>query len=234
MLTTRFSTRQVLEDTSEERRKLEAELEKFQVLGSKIESEITSLQKNMELLNKLEGITEKGKHTGDEVIGMAKYVMEQRVEKAKEMITVQDQKRLNLVQLNFIQRKMAELGRGGGKMERDAILVVDREAGKGGKVRLNYLVSDVAWHPEYKVRAGKVTEDVQVDYQANLRQHSGEDWNQVKMTLSTAQPMLNASPPELCMLQPILVTRGAPGAPPMPGGGSFSSPFANSYAPAEI
>ena len=234
VLTTRFSTRQVLEDTSEERRKLEAEMERFQVLGSKIESEITSLQKNMELLNKLEGITEKGKHTGDEVIGMAKYVMEQRVEKAKEMISVQDQKRLNLVQLNFIQRKMAELGRGGGKMERDAILVVDREAGKGGKVRLNYLVSAVTWHPEYKVRAGKVTDDVQVDYQANLRQHSGEDWNQVKMTLSTAQPLLNAAPPELCMLQPILVTRGAPGGPPMPGGGGFASPFANSYAPAEI
>jgi hypothetical protein len=81
------------------------------------------------------------------------------------------------------------------------------------------------------VRAGKVSEDVQVDYLANLMQHSGEDWNQVKMTLSTAQPMLNASPPELCMLQPILVMRGAPGAPPMPGGGAFASPFANSYAP---
>src|SRR5689334_13989517 len=34
VLTTRFRTRQVLEDTSEERRKLETELEKFVVLGS--------------------------------------------------------------------------------------------------------------------------------------------------------------------------------------------------------
>src|SRR5205807_4747199 len=122
---------------------------------------------------------------------MAKYVMEQRIERAKEMVTVQEQKRLNAIQLNFITRKMGELGRGSGKMERDAILVVDREAGKGGKVRLNYLVSSVAWHPEYKVRAGKISEEVQLDYQANLMQHSGEDWNQVKMTLSTAQPMLN-------------------------------------------
>jgi hypothetical protein len=233
VLTTRFSTRQVLEDTSEDRRKLEAELEKLQVIASKIDSELATLQKNIDLLNKLETVTEKGKHTGDEVIAMTKYVMEQRGERAKEMVSIQDQKRLNAIQLNFIQRKIGELGRGSGRMERDAIIVVDRENGKGGKVRLNYLVGSVAWHPEYKIRANKVKEDVQVDYQANLMQHSGEDWNHVTMTLSTAQPMLNASPPELCMLQPILIVRGAPGGPPMPGSG-VASPFANAMPSGDI
>jgi hypothetical protein len=216
VLTTRFTTRQVLEDTSEERRKLEADQEKYQVVSARIASDMNNLQKNMELLSKLEAVAQHTGHSGDEVIAMAKYVMEQRVEKAKDMVAVQEQKRLNDIQLAFIQRKMAELGRGGGRMERDAVVVVDREAGKGGKIRLNYLVSAVAWHPEYKVRAGKVAEDVQIDYLANLTQHSGEDWNHVNMTLSTAEPMLNASPPELCMLQPILVARGSPGGPPMP------------------
>ncbi len=226
VLTTRFSTRQVLEDTSEERRKLEAEKDKYMVIAGKILSEMTSLQKNTELLTKLETVAaaEKTTRTGDEVIAMAKYVMEQRIEKAKDMVACQEQKRLNDIQLNFVARKMAELGRGGGKVERDAVIVVDREAGRGGKVRLNYLVGAVAWHPEYKVRAGKVTEEVQLDYLANLTQHSGEDWNQVKVTLSTAQPMLNAAPPELAMLQPVLVTRGSSGGPPMPGGGP--APFA--------
>ena len=66
VLTTRFTTRQVLEDTSDERRKLEAEAEKYQVIAAKIESDIVNLQKNMDLLNKLEGIAQKGSHTGDE------------------------------------------------------------------------------------------------------------------------------------------------------------------------
>ncbi len=211
VLTTRFSTRQVFEDTSEERRKLEAEKDKYQVIASKIASDMSSLQKNIELLVKLEGVTEKNRLTGDEVIAMAKYVMEQRTEKAKDMVACHEQKRLNDIQLNFITRKMGELGRGGGKVERDAVIVVDREAGQGGKIRLNYLVASVAWRPEYKVRAGKVSDDVQVDYLANVMQHSGEDWNQAKITLSTAQPMLNATPPDLGMLQPILVMRGAPG-----------------------
>jgi hypothetical protein len=229
VLTTRFSTRQVLEDTSEERRKLEAEKDKYTVIASKIASDMTSLQKNIELLGKVETVAEKGKLSGDEVIAMAKYVMEERIAKAKDMVACQDAKRLNDIQLNFVARKMGELGRGGGKVERDAVIVVDREAGKGGTIRLNYLVASVTWRPEYKVRAGKVNEDVQVDYLANLMQHSGEDWNQAKITLSTAQPMLNASPPDLCMLQPILVTRGAPGAPPMPGSGP--APFAQAGPP---
>ncbi len=224
VLTTRFSTRQTFEDTSEERRKLEAEKEKYQIVGTKIASDMASIQLNVALLNKLEAIPEKGKHTGDEVIAMAKYVMEQRLEKAKEMVACGEAKRQNDIQLAFIARKMAELGRGGGKVEREAVIVVDRENAKGGTIRLNYLVGSVAWRPEYKVRAGKATEDVQLDYLANLMQHSGEDWPQVKMTLSTAQPMLNASPPELCMLQPVLVMRGQPGGPPMPAGGP--TPFA--------
>ncbi|MBI2805996.1 MAG: DUF4139 domain-containing protein [Planctomycetes bacterium] len=232
VLTTRFSTRQVFEDTSAERRKREAEIDKYQVLGAKIASEMASLQKNMALLVKLEQVTEKGKHTGDEVIAMAKYVMEQRVEKSKEMVALQDQKRLNDIQMSFIQRKMGELGGSGGKVEREAVIVVDRTAGAGGTIRLNYLVGAVAWRPEYKVRAGKANEDVKLDYLANLMQHSGEDWNRVTMTLSTAQPLLNASPPELGMLQPLLVMRGAPGAPPMPAGGP--TPFAQRVPSMEL
>ncbi len=232
VLTTRFSTRQVLEDTSEERRKLEAEKEKYQVIATRIASDMNTIVKNVELLNKLETVAQTGSsRTGDEIIAMAKYVMEQRTEKAKALVAVQEEKRLNDIQLSFLQRKMAELGRGGGRVEREAVIVVDREAGKGGKVRLNYLVGSVTWRPEYKVRAGKATEDVQLDYLANLMQHTGEDWNLVKMTLSTAQPMLNASPPELCMLQPTLAVRGSPGV-PMPSGGP--APFAQSSPNAEL
>jgi uncharacterized protein (TIGR02231 family) len=44
-------------------------------------------------------------------------------------------------------------------------------------------------------------------------QHSGEDWSNVKLVLSTAQPMLNAAPPELQTLNVTVVPRGnAPAA----------------------
>lgn len=232
VLTTRFRTRQVLEDTSAERRKLDSEMEKLMVDGAKIVSDIGSIQKNVDLLNKLENVTQKEGHTGDSIITMAKYVMEQRAEKAKDLVACNEQKRQNDIKIEFCKRKMSELGSGSGREERDAVIVVDREAGKGGVIRLNYLVSAVTWRPEYKLRAGKVSEDVQVDYQANLKQNSGEDWSHVKMTLSTAQPMLNAAPPELCMLEPVLTARSIAnngGKGPMAGGGGIFAPSSPNF-----
>ena len=71
--------------------------------------------------------TDKGGLNGDTVITLAKYVAEQRTTSAKDMVALAEEKRLNSVKIEFCQRKMSELGQGKGRMERDAVLVVDRE-----------------------------------------------------------------------------------------------------------
>jgi Domain of unknown function (DUF4139)/N-terminal domain of unknown function (DUF4140) len=210
VLTTRYSTRQVFEDTSADRRALEAKKEELLVVAARINSDIAAVSMNANLLSRLENVTEKKDHTGDDIIAMSKYVMAQRTEKAKELVDLHEQKRQNDQKIAFTDRKMAELGSGPGREEREAIISVDRGNGSEGTIRLNYLVAAVTWRPEYKLRAGKVNEGVQVNYLANLMQNSGEDWSHVKISLSTAQPMLNAAPPELCMLEPVLQHRGAP------------------------
>jgi hypothetical protein len=55
------------------------------------------------------------------------------------------------------------------KVERDAVILVDRDKGAGGKVRLNYMVDHVSWAPQYKLRAGQPKDDVQIDYLASLK-----------------------------------------------------------------
>src|SRR5205085_4656 len=77
------------------------------------------------------------------------------------------------------------------------------------------------------LRAGKDKDPVGLEYLAGVRQQTGEDWAGVSLALSTAQPMLNAAPPELKSLEvsavpanaPQLV--GQPGAPPGAAGGNF-------------
>ena len=70
------------------------------------------MQKNVDMLSKLENVTDKTKLTGDEIIAVSKYVMEQRTEMAREMVALKEQKRLNDIQMNFVKRKMGELGHG--------------------------------------------------------------------------------------------------------------------------
>jgi uncharacterized protein (TIGR02231 family) len=81
-------------------------------------------------------------------------------------------------------------------------------------VRLNYLVEAASWQPQYKLRAGEGAKDpVQVEYLASLIQHSGEDWTNVKLILSTAQPALNAAPPDLQSLKVTAIHKSS-----VPGG----------------
>jgi hypothetical protein len=90
---------------------------------------------------------------------------------------------------------------GTSKTERDAVIVVDKTNNGPGKVKLNYLVGAATWHPAYKLRAGKDIKDAaQLEYLAAVTQQTGEDWGSVNLTLSTAQPMLNAAPPDLKVL----------------------------------
>ena len=88
---------------------------------------------------------------------------------------------------------------------------MDKANGTAGKVRLNYLVTAASWRPQYKFRAGKEAKaGIQVEYLAAVTQQTGEDWANANLVLSTAQPMLNATPPDLMTLAVALTPRGGP------------------------
>lgn len=69
-------------------------------------------------------------------------------------------------------------------------------------LHFTYLVSGATWRPNYSVRAASDLSGLQVDYDAAITQHTGESWENVRLTLSTAQPAHAAEPPEI---EPIYV-----------------------------
>jgi hypothetical protein len=209
VLSTRYRMRPIKEDTREEVRKLEAQLKELKENGQKLESQIKALEQNMAMLTKLEAFTgatmqhatDKGLLNAEGTITLAKYVMDSRAKDAQSLTSLQQQKQANQEQLQFTQRQLEEVSAGPSKTERDAVIIVHKTGEAAGRVKLNYLVSSASWRPQYKFRANKEKEPVQLEYLAALTQQTGEDWTNVEMTLSTAQPALNAAPPELCMLQ---------------------------------
>lgn len=71
-----------------------------------------------------------------------------------------------------------------------------------GDLKLNssYMVNNASWHPMYDFRVSPDTKHLQISYYGMVRQSTGEDWNDVKLTLSTARPMIGQSLPELAPL----------------------------------
>lgn len=63
------------------------------------------------------------------------------------------------------------------------------------EVGIEYYVGDARWSPAYDIRFDEHTLDV--DYLANVVQVSGEDWNNVELSLSTTRPPMFERIPEL-------------------------------------
>jgi uncharacterized protein (TIGR02231 family) len=62
---------------------------------------------------------------------------------------------------------------------------------------ISYLVNNATWAPFYDVRSKDALSPIQLSYKANVTQNTGEDWNNVKMILSTGNPALGGNKPEL-------------------------------------
>lgn len=64
-------------------------------------------------------------------------------------------------------------------------------------LEINYVVANAGWTPSYDLRAIDTSKPVQLRYKANVFQGTGEEWNNVKLTLSTANPTQGGLKPEL-------------------------------------
>ena len=190
VLTTRLRRRPIQEDRREEVRKLETVAADLAQKTRKLQAEIKVCEVDLAFVGKLEHVAaaDKTKLDSGETIGLAKYVMDGRGEKAKALVELQEQLQKTSQDGQFVERKMRELAAGSSREELDAVIIVDKPKQAAGSIRLNYLVDAAAWLPQYKLRAGADTNDpVQVEYLAAIAQQTGEDWQGVNLLLSTAQ-----------------------------------------------
>lgn len=206
VLTTRFRIRPIVADNRAQALKLMEELKQLQIAREKIEGDLQAVQDNVKMIGKMENFlnvstvqaTEKGALNAEAAIAVAKHIREQRLTSAKEIVDLKQQIQDNQDKSQLIQQRLTNLMAGVARYEHDAIIVVDKANAAAGTVRLNYLVEGASWHPQYKLRADKAgKEQVTLEYLAGVVQNTGEDWSNVKLVLSTAQPMLNAAPPDL-------------------------------------
>lgn len=66
-----------------------------------------------------------------------------------------------------------------------------------GTLQISYVTNAAGWTPVYDVRLDQADENITIDRQAVLYQHTGESWEDVAMIVSTARPNLQLTPGEL-------------------------------------
>lgn len=162
VLSTRFRTRAVKEDTRKEVRAKETQIHNLAQEAERLQKQVQVIEQNLQLLAKLENFTgatmqnlaEKGLLNSEATLALAKYVMATRTEKSEAQVALQQKIQSNTAATEFATRELAELTSGSTRTERDAVIVVDKGE-QPGTVRLNYLVTSATWKPQYRFRGGR-------------------------------------------------------------------------------
>ncbi|HEQ1857047.1 TPA: mucoidy inhibitor MuiA family protein [Providencia alcalifaciens] len=77
------------------------------------------------------------------------------------------------------------------------VLTVDTPKNLSTNMQISYVTPDAGWSPSYDIRAKDIDKPVNITYKADVIQNTGLDWNKVKLTLSSANPTRNITPPFL-------------------------------------
>ena len=78
-------------------------------------------------------------------------------------------------------------------------IVVKLNAQQAGRADFNisYYVGNAGWYPSYDVRSNSTKEPLQLSYKANIYQNTKEEWKNIRVILSSANPNRSNMAPEL-------------------------------------
>lgn len=79
----------------------------------------------------------------------------------------------------------------------EIVVSLSAEVATAVDLDVNYVVANAGWYPVYDLRAINTKSPMQLSYKANVFQSTGEEWKNVKLKLSTANPNQSGLKPEL-------------------------------------
>ena len=210
VVSVRYRERAVKEDTREGVKELDEQIES-------LKNQIRHAERNHKhggnLWAKYEGLWKltidgskvdlnRGVLQAEQIQSLAQYLEGKWNELHEKSLEIEDHTAQLKKELELLNRKRRELDTGRSRREREAVLFVRKDDKKKASIELNYLVNSANWRQQYNLRANPQKSTVLIEYNAVVNQTSGEDWNGVALSLSTAEPTMVAAPP---VLEPMLV-----------------------------
>lgn len=199
----RVTSRPTTSSDREEVRAIERKIAENQTESAAVQQEVQISRENLASLSQLANFSatkssedlNRGVLDAKTLVEVSKYLMDQRAKMMTEQLASEQRLTQLREELSLLQRQMAELTASSGRNRYEAKVFVDVRG--TGTVRLSYQVSGCGWTPQYAIRGNVDGEQFNIRYSAIVQQLSGEDWNQVALTLSTASPSVSATGPTL-------------------------------------
>lgn len=96
-----------------------------------------------------------------------------------------------------LQRQYNEQNETYSRNTSEIVVNVSADVATSAELEVSYVVTNAGWAPQYDLRATNTSSPVQLSYKASVFQGTGEEWKNVKLKLSTANPTQSGLKPEL-------------------------------------
>ncbi|WP_165750238.1 DUF4139 domain-containing protein [Cellulophaga sp. Z1A5H] len=99
--------------------------------------------------------------------------------------------------LQSIEKQYIELNNVPDEPKGEIVIKLESPIATQLNLELKYKVSDAGWIPNYDLKSNKINDPIHLTYKAHVYQKTGENWDNVLVTLSTGNPNSFSVKPEL-------------------------------------
>ena len=172
-------------------RELEQKIRVEQAHVSVIDEEILFLQENRMIGGKNQELSVTNLREASQFYSTKLTALKlKRIERQENITDLQEQRQNIASQISAVSVKK-EYPSG------EVLITVDAKSESSLNIELSYLVDNAGWYPSYDIRAKSIEDPLEIVYNANVHQDTKVDWKNVELTLSSSNPGLSGTAPEL-------------------------------------
>lgn len=154
--------------------------------------ELKVLEKEEQLLSNNSNFNTDEKHVNLTELKQSVAFFTSKIESIhKKKLNIEFQKETLNAEVKALQQAIQTEQVSNNKNTSRIILVVDNKSTEPTNYTFSYFMDNASWIPNYNFRVDDIDKPLNIDFKAKVFQTTGEDWENVNLTLSTNQPRLN-------------------------------------------
>lgn len=177
---------------------LEAQLAQKRRDYSLLQNLMTGLREEQTLLTSNRALKgEQQSLTVQQVTAFAQYYRERHSAIQTEIYDATIKSNALNKEINDLQQEYNKLTSESREQRGEILVKIDAPAQVALSLVTKYNVSQAGWFPIYDIKTQGIKQPLSIFYKAHVYQQTGEDWTDVKVTLSTGDPNVNNMKPEV-------------------------------------
>ena len=182
-------------------KKLDDERKKFQRQVNLLNIQIKNLTGEQNIINDNIKVSTNDKSTPQEqLIKLTEFYRKRMLEIDNQVFLLTEQKTTLDENIAKINKQFSEEQTHKTQNRKELILEILAENEMNLNLGLSYIVSNAGWVPSYDLRALSTKKPLEIVYKGKIYQKTGQDWNNVKLFVSTYRPSYNQNRPILSPL----------------------------------